>query len=403
MSLKLKAKLTSLMLCCALPLLAQQSFKYKAPIKPVDTDGFYRVELQPDLVAQCQRTLADIRLKDEQGTTVAYLLGNTLLEKERSNYRQFPEVISNTVSDTLISFIAENKDRLNISRLWLKLRNTAVSRNLNVLGSDDLTHWFAIKENIGLQNNDNRKAGTFDELLMLPVSTYRYIKIQVNGRNLTPVNILQVGVYVENTTPLQYVPVPLASIKTKNRADSTFINLSFKYAYAINKLHLELTGSKYYQRRLEIYQIDGNNREKVKDTLVSSAGNGDIYLSAKAFKLQLIIYNGDNQPLAVKVLQTSQAEQSLVAYLKKEHQYQLWFGNPKLNAPLYDLQFFADSINKVLPVVNHAAIVPLLNGQPKAKAQQLPAWLLWIAGGIGLLALFALTLKMTKEVTKNKP
>ncbi len=403
MSLKRKAKITGIILCCALPLFAQQGFKYKAALKPVTTDGFYRVELQPDLVAQCQRSLADIRLRNEKGITVAYLLGNTLFEKKRSNYRELPAVTKSSVNDTLTLFIAENRDKLNISRLWLKLRNTAVNRNLSVLGSDNLTHWFAIKENIGLQNNDNRKGGSFEELLLLPVSTYRYIKIQVNGRNLTPVNILQAGLYVEENIPLQYVSVPIASIKTQNKADSTFINLSFKHAYSVNKLHLELTGAKYYQRSLEIYQVDGNKREQVKGTRVSSAGNGDVYFSAKASKMQLIIYNGDNEPLAVKVLQVSQTEQSLVAYLKKEHQYQLWFGNAKLNAPFYDLQFFADSISKVLPVVNHGTIVSLTNGQPKVKNQQLPAWLLWIAGGVGLLVLFALTLKMTKEITKKNP
>jgi hypothetical protein len=81
----------------------------------------------------------------------------------------------------------------------------------------------------------------------------------------------------------------------------------------------------------------------------------------------------------------------------------LWFGNAKLNAPVYDLRFFADSLNRTLPIVQHAATISLQKAKSNTDKNQLPAWLLWIAGAIGLMALLVLTLKMTKEVGKNNP
>jgi hypothetical protein len=399
--MKLKAKLTILLLWGVLPLFAQQSFTHKAALGPVKSDGFYNIELQPDLIAQCQSSLADIRLKDEKGSSVAYLLGNTLPVKQKNNFIELPKVSAAQLNDSLSSFIAENKQKSAISQLWLKLRNTEVNRKLNVLGSDDLKHWFAIKEDIVLQNTGDARTGSFDELLTLPASTYRYLKIQVSNKNVAPVNILQAGIYVKEQVNFQYSAVPIASLDTKNKTGITSITVNLRYAYRVNKIHLEFLGAEYYQRRVQIYQLEGNNKEWLQDAQISSAGSGDIYLSAKAHKLQIVIDNGDNEPLKLKALNVSQAEQSVVAYLKKQHQYYLWFGNTKLNAPVYDLRFFADSLNRTLPIIQHAAIISLLKAKSNADKNQLPAWLLWVAGAIGLMALLVLTLKMTKEVGKS--
>jgi hypothetical protein len=152
---------------------------------------------------------------------------------------------------------------------------------------------------------------------------------------------------------------------------------------------------------LQVYGFVGKNKEWLKDTIISSAGNGDINVSAKASRLLLLVLNQDNLPLAVQSVQAYQLKQSLVAYLYKQHQYQIGFGNKNANAPQYDLQFFTDSIGGVLPVISHRTIVPALYAKQTQQTGGLPIWLIWVAGGLALLILLILTLKMTKEVSKN--
>ncbi|WP_345949970.1 hypothetical protein ABDD95_00655 [Mucilaginibacter sp. PAMB04274] len=388
--------------CGAMPAWAQQKFKYKAALQKADSSRFYRIDLQPALTAKCQPGLADIRLTDEQGKPVPYLLGNALPVQVQSRYQELPQAVVVDQQDTLPVYIVHNKGGISIDRLWLKLRNTAVNRTVNLLGSDDLQHWFAIKENIPLQETISGTGGTFQELLTFPVSTYQYFKIQVNERKLAPVHVLQAGIYVARRTHPSFVPVPTTGFSTQNRSDSSIITLKFKDYYRIDKLHLQLAGARYYKRRIEIYQFNGKSRTWLKDTSISSTSNGEVYVSAKASALQVIIFNADNPPLVVKAVQVHQLKQSLVAYLEKEHQYQFLFGDEKAPVPQYDLQFFADSIGSgPLPVISHTAITQLPQHTPKVITNTIPVWLMWVAGGLALLALLVLTLKMTKEVSQK--
>jgi hypothetical protein len=404
MKLHLSKKISYLLILTGwaiLPAFAQQKFKYKTAVDKIDSSGFYSIQLQPGLTGKCQPDLADMRLVDEQGKPVPYLLGNALPVKVATSYRELPHLLAITLKDSLTSYIALNKQSISVEQLWIRMRNTAVNRTVNVLGSDDLQHWFAIKEHIALQGVNASKTGTLEELLTLPASTYRYFKIEVNDKNRAPINIIQAGIYINQITKPAYIPVPQASLISENRADTSLFTISFKEHYRIDRLHLKITGTKYYRRRLLVYGFVGNNREWLKDTILSSAGNGDVSVSARASRLLLMVLNEDNPPLAVQLADAYQLRQSVVAYIDKQHQYQLWFGNKNANAPLYDLQFFSDSIGGKLPLISHGVIMPILYAKQTRQKGGLPVGLIWLAGGLALLILLILTLKMTKEVSKN--
>jgi hypothetical protein len=384
-----------------LPASAQQKFKYKTAVDKIDTTGFYNIELQAGLTGKCQTGLADIRLMDEQGKPVPYVLASALPHKVKTSYRELTHLIAASPKDSLTSYIAANKQGLIIDRLWIKVRNTAVNRTVDVLGSDDFQHWFAIREHIALHRADASGTGTFEELITLPASTYRYLKIEVNDKNRVPINIIQAGIYKNQNTEIAYIPVPRASLISKYEADTSFISISFKEPCRIDKLHLQIAGTKYFRRKLQVYALVGKNRKWLKDTIISSAGSGNIYFSARASRLLLIVLNEDNPPLTVQSAQAYQLKQSLVAYLNKEHQYQIFFGSKSANIPQYDLQFFKDSIGSQLPAISHAAIIPVHYNKHIDQKGALPDWLLWIAGIVALLILLLLTLKMTKEVSKK--
>jgi len=406
MRLPKKTKLSvflTLLACTAVQALAQPKFKYKAAVNAVNTNRFYSIKLQPALTAKCQPSLADIRLVDEKGKVVPYLPGNALPLKQQVNYKELPRVIATTAKDSLSFYIAENKDGLSIDRLWIKLRNTAVNRTVNLLGSDDLQHWFAIKEQINLQQTVAGNAGTFEDLLAFPASNYRYFKIQVNNNKLAPIHLLQAGIYSQKEAVAPaYELLPKASFVQENKVNATLINITLNDFYRIDKMDLQFTGTQYYKRQIEIYELNGKQKTWIKSTQVSSANNCEITLSGKAKQLQLLILNGDNPPLTLNELQFYQLPQSLVAYLEKQHRYQLQFGNDQLTAPQYDLQFFADSIGQQLPVVEHQAAFPVTYKPTIEKQNAVPVWLLWVAGAIALFVLLWLTLKMTKEVSSDQ-
>jgi hypothetical protein len=403
-SLKKKINcLLVLMGCATFTALAQQPYKYKTAVQRVDSSGFYKILLQPNLTGKCQPGLADIRLVDDQRKPVPYLLGNALPVQVKTSYRELPRMATAAVKDSLTTYIAQNPQRLSIDQLWIKLRNTAVNRTVNVLGSDDLQHWFAIKENILLQEAADQKDGTFEELITLPSSTYRFLKIEVNGKNRAPINIIKAGIYMNLASKPEYAALPKATLFSATKGSTSLITISFKEPYRVDRLHLQITGTKYYRRPLRVYSISGNKKEWLKEALITSAGDGDIEVSAQTSKLLLEVDNEDNPQLVVQSVEAYQLKQSLVAYLNKGHQYQLSFGNANVNAPRYDLQFFTDSIKSgLLPVISHTDIIPVAQAKPvQQPSGVIPVCLIWVAGGLALVVLLVLTLKMTKEVGKS--
>lgn len=404
MKLHLKTELCCLLILAVwstLPASAQQKFKYTTDVQKIDSNGFYSIDLRPDLTGKCQPGLADIRLVDERGKLVPYLPGSSLPVKAQASYLELPHLSVEGAQDSLVTYVAENRQGLSVDRLWIRLRNTAVNRTINVLGSDDLKHWFAIKEDITLQNRIADKTGAFEEPVFLPASTYRYFKIEVNDRKKAPINILQTGIYVSRTAKPEYVAVPHAGLSAEIRKDTSLFTVSFREPYRVDKLHLEISGARYYSRRMIVYRIEGNKKEWLKDVAITSADN-NIYIPAKAGKLVLMILNEDNPPLVVKSVQVYQLKQSLVAYLGKQHTYRILFGNPHALPPRFDLQFFRDSIGTRLPTVSHSKIISVKNNTDQTrKPTGMPAWAMWGAGGLALLVLLMLTLRMTKEVGRN--
>jgi hypothetical protein len=92
-----------------LPASAQRKFKYKTAVDKIDTTGFYNIELQAGLTGKCQTGLADIRLMDEQGKPVPYVLASALPHKVKTSYRELTHLIAASPKDSLTSYIAASK------------------------------------------------------------------------------------------------------------------------------------------------------------------------------------------------------------------------------------------------------------------------------------------------------
>ncbi|MCQ6958657.1 hypothetical protein [Mucilaginibacter aquariorum] len=401
-----KILLTLILLANSTCLLAQQTFKYKANIGKVDTSAFYRISLLPGVLAKSNADLSDIRILNQSGKFVPYIFGSQLPVKEQQSFIVFPQTGIAKQPDTTTTFVAENKGHLTINQLYLKLRNTSVDRIVNLAGSDDLANWYAIKENILLSKagEEGSTGGIYEQLLNFPASTYQYFKIQVNNNRKDAVAILQAGIYKIQLVKPAYTELPDVKFTQRDSAKASRIFITFNEAYPINKLKLGVAGAKYYKRAINIYSIDGKKRNLLGDTEISSVGNNELFISAKTKKILLEVANEDNPPLNISAVTAYQLDQTLVAYLDKGNNYHLLFGDTVAKTPVYDLQFFTDSLQRNLPIVKLGNVDnnPLFQHKTAATSHNIPTWLIWIAiiAVLGLLAF--LTLKMTKEVRQRK-
>lgn len=388
---------------------AQQTFRYQAVLPKVEADGFYRVDLSPELIAGAQANLGDIRILNQKKQFSPYIFGNQLVFKDQRNFIAFPRLKMLAEVDTVTTFIVENAAHLTINQLSLQLRNASVQRNVNLSGSDDLKKWYAIKENISLEEAVSNEPGngTYQQQLNFPSSSYRYLRIQINNENKEPVAILQAGIYRQQSIPPVYVQLKKPLIQQRDSAQVSYITVRFNAPYQLNKLYLEMAGQKYYKRNIRVYAVNQKEKTLVADTSISTSAIPNLYFSAKTNHLELEIVNGDNPPLVLNKVNGYQLSQSLISYLEKGQDYKILFGDEKANAPDYDLKFFGDSLQQELKPLNYQLISanPLYQKPQEkskvAKGDGIPGWIIWAAIVIVAALLGFLTFKMTQEVSKR--
>ena len=377
---------------------AQKEFKYQAALPKIDSGGFYKIALLPAFIAKSNTGLTDIRLVNGKGNFVPYINAGNLPHADNEKFIVFPEVVSK--KDTGTTFIVESKEKAPVNRIWLKLKSTAAQRTINLSGSDDLQRWFAIEEDIPLQQAVLDNDGSYLQSIAFPASNYHYLKLLVNDKSKAPVKFLEAGVFTEQSVASLYFPIANAKFIKADSNKTTTVTIQLNDYYLVNRLDLTIASPRYYKRDVAIYQIDKQGRQLVGSAELNSSKKPTLFINAKTNKLQLEIDNGDNTPLDIKDVTVAQADQSITAYLDAGQTYRLLTGEANATAPVYDLKFFADSIRNQVREINHGEVTtnPAF-GTPAPKAPQhnytLVIWIVIIAA---LLLLTLLTVKMTKEV-----
>jgi len=402
-----KCKLIFTILCTfgILQAWSQGTYRYKADVAKIDSSGVYKVELKSDFLSKSiSKNLYDIRIVDESGKFVAYTIVSNPSDKVKPVFVDFPEVKQNSNNDTVTYYIAENKDKIKANQLWLKLKNTAVNRLADISGSDDQQHWFAIKENIQLQDAGTGDDADYEQMLSFPTSDYRYFKIRIDNKNKDFVKITRSGVYLDNTAgKLQYVPLSPVNLtsKTVNKQTSYYVDLNGNYI--INSLKIDVFSPKYYNRHITIQDIGNKSEEMLYDDSISSSAPKAITFSAKTNRLRIDISNGDDNPLIIKNISAFQLQDFAVCYLEKGHSYYLLAGDTSANDVSYDLSFIHSKPMSQFPVIGHSDVYknPAYSTS-KVAAKGRFTLLLWVVIGAVLILLSLLTWKMVKEINSRQ-
>lgn len=399
-----KAFLTLVFSLSAVCAFAQNEFKYRADLPKIDSGNFYRINLQPALIAKSKADLSDIRISDQNGKPVPYIFGYNLPSANKKDFAELPIVQPIINNDTLTVFRIQNVDHLNINQLYVRFRNTIVERNIDISGSDDLKQWYAIEENVALSQSAGNSTGVYEQSFNFPSSTYNFFKITINHKHREPVAILKAGIYKEQFAQPSYTEIDGVSFSQKDSDKVSRILIKFKDAYQVNRLSFWVAGSKFYKRNLRLYQVTKGYRDLISESELSSQSLPSLNLSAKGSTFQMEINNDDNPALTVKGIKAFQLDQSLISYLEKGGQYYIQFGDSAAIAPHYDIKVFTDSLHQQLPIINHEVITANSAYQNKLikTTSGIPSWVIWVAISIVIALLAMLTFKMTGEVKKRE-
>ena len=381
---------------------AQLNFRYIAGLEAVERSGFYQIDLAPSIVAKLQPALQDLRIVDATGRQIPYLLQSDIAGD--INYHaliHLPILTNRLEADKQTHVVVENNLKSSINNLVLLIKNTDATRTITISGSDNLSSWYIIKENVTLNNLYADTADTFAQELFFPKSNYRYFKIIILGKEILPLNITRVSVPAHDLArKSNYILIPAPVISQKDSSDGySYVTLRFNDSYWINRLSLQVQGTKFFKRNLTIY--DNNQLAGEHELYSLSSNEAMVYsISSKTNALQIKIQNDDNPPLKVTEAVAYQLRRSLITWLEEGNGYQMVFGDSSAKAPRYDLAFFKDSIHKepMLLAYGKPEISNLVISEKTKGINKIWMWVIIICV---LAVLIFFTVRMTREISNK--
>ena len=380
---------------------AQNNFKYSAELDTINASGFYQILLLPEVVSKLQPNFADIRIINTERKQIPYLLQTDKPVFRRDYFTEMPIISTKKEADKQTHVVIENKAGRAINELILIIKNADASRSITLSGSDDKKQWYVIKENIFLNNLFTTTDDRFVQVLSFPSSKYVFFKIIIHGENVLPVNIISAGVYGQNLINGKFILVPAPAISQKDSSDGfSYVTLQFNDTYAVDRLELQVNGSKFFKRRIQIYNkdevLDGS-----KDAFVASSEPAVFLMSLKAGKLLLKIQNGDNPPLKITAASAFQLNRYLLAWLEKNIDYKIVFSDSLATLPHYDLEFFKDSIRSMVPLTYASIQKNNIDQKQNNIASDNKKWM-WLIIIVVLIGLLFFTYRITKEINNKQ-
>src|ERR1700676_3035311 len=169
-----------------------QTFNYRADLDSVHLPGFYTFSISPELSSMLKTDFRDLRIRDKMGNPVPWLIASNI-PMLRPDLLKALDIVQNTTTDSGQSLlIVRNDPRDKIAGFYIRFRNAAVSRTINLSGSHDGIKWYSIIENVSLERRFIQDRDSFLENISFPLSSYTFYRVIIyNGKN-DPLDILSV-------------------------------------------------------------------------------------------------------------------------------------------------------------------------------------------------------------------
>lgn len=385
-----------------------QQFTHKALLNQVAKKAYCKIHLPNSLRQFAEPDLHDVRILDEKNKQVPYKVSKFTTQLAVNSIEPLQYENNNNTE-----FIIAKGDKLNWSQVVLKIKNSAVSKQYTVSGSNDKKKWFALTDTTSLTLYLDNENVAVNKVIDFPLVDYNYIKINIDNSTSVPLNVLSIGYSASEliASTLDKIKPFIFKVTNDSIADKTIIHIRFEQPQQIDQMKLYVTGPGYYVREANLYKIV-SNKYKNKTVQYNGALTSfqirsktnlmyDVNLYEKDFYIEIANY--DNQPLQIDSINFYQNPYYLAAELTPNNNYTIQCGDKKLHAPIYDIANFHELDASVLPEVLVGETIDLRLPQNQIIAikpfyeQQ---WFLWACIGVGVLALGLFSFSLLKDVKK---
>jgi hypothetical protein len=339
----------------ALGATVEQVWNWQREITTDQSSRFSRIEVSPEIYAKSQLNLGDLRITDDQGTSVPYIL-DTPEEITQDVQNETSFKLNRTFrkkNDTTFDFegTAPAGTDLALNHLTADLGYEGdFFKYVEVYGSYDGTHW----ESIGTDTLYRVEESLHDGFSLNTVQKYTFYRIvileNIEGITLKGLSGSLINASKKLTTrelvlsPSQYTRIENQTVTEislkgfRNLPVRTLsidaVGLFHRPCRVVSSDEDEMSG---YLGSGYLYQSTLKGTEPLKNSLA-------VRVSQPYDTLLLSIENADNPPLKIQNITLEYAADTLIFEPAKGKTYRLVYGNPTAPTPQYDLEQFKSDI-----------------------------------------------------------
>ena len=363
-------------------------WEYRADVTIEDgTDKYCGLSLTPDIYNAAKVNLGDIRLVDDSGEQVPYVLAKPRDITEELNYT--PAMINRSTNAEKAALVTLDFDEKVVKNsIEVKTKGDNFRRAVKIEGSNDNIEFFTLVEQAYVFAIDY---GSRFSKVYLPTNDYRYLRIAVSPmaeEEQSPVIENVIASRIERTTAEQQT-VEMTDIE---HVEDDVNNLSI-YEYdigyrrlPISEIELDVADNVFYRhitiegrdaatRKVKLRSEDNRERYKEVEVKWQRISSDAVYRYVKhenlvlhipsrrsIFKhLRVVIRNYDDKPLTVKSISAKMTAHKLVFAAGDNVPLTLYVGSKLTGSPRYDLQ---RTLSDPLKVAMRTAKLSCFAGNP---------------------------------------
>lgn len=401
-----------------------QQFTHKAKIDQhsIRTKGFYAIQLTPDIIAHSELDLHDLRLFNDKGKEIPFLVKRETEDKTNSQFHEFT-IIKNENGEKYQEIIIENLPRKPLHQLTLELRQADADRLISISGSNDKTNWFVVRDKFSF-SAPNQETGTkVIRSLQFPETDYAYYKIEIQHGHKEALYIDRIGFITDSTIHPNFQEVSGLHYQRNDSAKTTRLHFTCTPGNRIDFLAINVQSPERYLRKA-VLQLPNLAQDDSYSTVKRYRKNRAYESTSQSFDINsswphmidvssllaqqhssdfsIDISNDDNEALQFSSIKAYQLNTQLIAELKPQESYFLYVGDTNLEAPVYDLVYFQHQIKSELPIISPGKLQLKSDIMPQEYTNTNDRLFVWIGLGVVGVILLLLSSQMLRTLQKEK-
>jgi hypothetical protein len=365
-----------------------KNYKEVTDIKP----GLNRFVIDDELFSGTRNDLRDLRIIDNENKEVPYKLMTSSATREQKKI--YPKHLNNSYDEdgntSVILDFGENSQGVN--RLKINTSNTNFQRNVTLEGSDNSKgDWNTITDKAYIYDYTDKRGGLATQKTEITFSNtiFRYLKLTVrSGSDRFYIGSVNAYDYISEKSK-EYIKTPDFTKKRDRLAKTSivFIDLGTT-GVPTKKIQLSIT-DKNFKRGVGIYSSYDNDKWHSIGSDYVFRYNTDKFKGENLFLnfretneryLKLVIYNNDNEELAIDNVKTFSLFREIVFASEVGKEYKVYYDNNSARFPVYDLDsyFHYLDLDKVNDSVlseekdNKSFLLPVVREVVEPRSEAIP-------------------------------